>query len=78
MGAKAWGGGRGVGEGGGALAWVRDRNEHYLPRPLLLTGTSILAVELLAIYNPCSNSFFRFGYDAIFLPSSLALLPCCP
>jgi hypothetical protein len=44
------GGRRGAGEGGRVLALVRDRGEHYLPRPLLLTGTSILAVELLAIY----------------------------
>ncbi len=35
------------GEARRGIAWVRDRGEHYLPRLLLLTGTSILAVELL-------------------------------
>ncbi len=37
----------GLGVGGGALAWVRDRGEHYLLRPLLLAGINVLAVGFL-------------------------------
>jgi hypothetical protein len=64
--------------GRGALVWVRDKGEHYqyLPRPLLLAGINVLTIELLGYLYPCSNSFVRFGCDYVFLPSSLALLPC--
>jgi hypothetical protein len=32
---------------GVVLAWVRDRGEHYLLRPLLLDGTTVLTVDSL-------------------------------
>jgi hypothetical protein len=53
------------------LAWVKDRGELYLLRPLLLAGISVLAVGSFYLY-PCSSSFVHFDCDSIFLPSSLA------
>jgi hypothetical protein len=62
MGGGCW---RGV-----ALAWVRDRGEHYLLRPLLLASIIVLAVDSL-LFISLFQFLVRFGCDSFFLPSSL-------
>jgi hypothetical protein len=66
-------GGKG-GEGrwrGVALAWVRDRGEHYLLRPLLLVGITVLTVDSL-LFISLFQFLVCFGCDFFFLQSSLA------
>jgi hypothetical protein len=50
---------------------VRGRGEHYLLRPLLLAGISVLAVNSLAIYILVLIPLSIFGCDSVFLPFSL-------
>jgi hypothetical protein len=66
VGASDWGRG-GKGEGGRwhgvVLAWVRDRNEHYLLRPLLLDGITVLTVGSLLFM-----SLFQFLVHLVAIP----------
>ncbi len=66
------------GEGGGrwhgvALPWVRDRDEHYLLRPLLLDGITVLTVDSLLFI-----SLFQFLVHLVTIPVSFRLhRPAC-
>ncbi len=68
MGASDWGRGGGGHWHGVVLAWVRDRGEHYLLRPLLLDGITVLTVDTFLFI-----SLFQFLVHLIAIPFSFLL-----